>query len=76
MVFHLKFAKFTLGVHQKSSNVAVMSKLGRYLYYIDIIKAMFKFWYRIEHLRPDSFLYNTLECSKIMRYPVIHGIIQ
>ena len=61
---HLKFAKFTLGVHKKSSNFAVMSELGRYPYYIDIIKAMFKFWYCTEHLHPDSLLYNALECSK------------
>ena len=40
---HLKFAKFTLEVHKKSSNFAVMSELGRYPCYIDIIKAMFKF---------------------------------
>ena len=61
---HAEFAKFTLGVHKKSSNFAVMSELRRYSYYIDIIKAMFKFWYRIEHLHPDSLLYNALECSK------------
>ena len=41
-----------------------MSEFGRYPYYIDIINAMFKFWYRIEHRHPDSLLYNALECSK------------
>ena len=41
-----------------------MSELGRFSYCIDIIKAMFKFWYRIEHLNPDSLLHNALECSK------------
>ena len=61
---HMKFAKFTLGVHKKSCNFAVMSELGRYPYYIDMIKAMFKFWYRIEHLHPDSLLFNALQCSK------------
>ena len=60
----MKFAKFTLGVHKKSCNFAVMSELGRYPYYIDMIKAMFKFWYRIEHLHPDSLLFNALQCSK------------
>ena len=61
---HIKFAKFTLGVHKKSSNFAVMSELGRYPYYIDIIKAMFKFWYRIEHLHSNTLLHNALQCSK------------
>ena len=51
---HMKFVKFTSGVHKKSSNFAVMSELERYPYYIDIIKAMFKFWYRIEHLHSKT----------------------
>ena len=59
---HMKFSKFTLGVHKKSSNFAVMSELGRYPYYIDIIKAMFKFWYRIEHLHSNTLLHNALQC--------------
>ena len=39
---HLKFAKFVLGVHRKSSNFAVMSELGRFPYYIDIVKASYE----------------------------------
>ena len=36
-----------------------LSELGRYPYYFDIIKAM-----PIEHLHPNTLLYNALQCSK------------
>ena len=61
---HIKFSKFILGVHRKSANFAVMSELGRYPFYIDIIKAMLKYWYRLENLDQHSLLYDALECSK------------
>ena len=43
--FHFKFAKFVLGVHRKRSNFAVVSELGRFPYYIDIVKASLKYWH-------------------------------
>jgi hypothetical protein len=35
--FNIKFSKFILGVHKKSSNFAVLGELGRYPLYIIII---------------------------------------
>ena len=61
---HLKFSKFILGVHRKSSNFAVMSESGRFPYYIDIIKASLKFWHILENLDQNSLLSDVLECSK------------
>ena len=61
---HLKFAKFVLGVHRKSSNFAVMSELGRFPYYIDIVKASLKYWHRLENVDKNSLLSDALECSK------------
>ena len=37
---HVKFLKYILGVHKKSSNFAVLSEFGRYPLYINIVKAM------------------------------------
>ena len=34
-----KCGKFILGVHRKSANFAVLSELGRYPFYLDIIKS-------------------------------------
>ena len=43
-----------------------MSELGRYPFYLDIIKAMLKYWRRLENLDRNSLLYDALECSKSM----------
>ena len=61
---HIKFAKFILGVNRKSTNFAVMSELGRFPFYLDIVKAVLKYWYRLEHFDQTSLLFNALECSK------------
>lgn len=45
---NLHFSKYILGVHKKSSNLAVMSELGRIPLVIDILKSTIKYWYRIE----------------------------
>ena len=41
-----------------------MSELGRYPFYQDIVKAKFKYWYRLENLDQSSLLLDALECSK------------
>ena len=61
---HLKFAKFVLGIQRKRSNFAVMSELGRFPYYIDIVKASLKYWHRLENVNKNSLLSDALECSK------------
>ena len=40
---HIEFLKFSLGVHKKSTNEAVMGELGRYPLYINILLTAFKF---------------------------------
>ena len=47
---HIKFSKFILGVNKKATNFAVLSELGRFPIHFDIIKAMVRFWYRLENL--------------------------
>ena len=37
---HIKFGKFILGVHRKTTNQAVLSEIGRFPIYFDIIKSM------------------------------------
>ena len=63
---HLKFCKFILGVHKKSSNFAVMSELGRVPYYINIIKSMLLYWHRLENSVNNSLLYNAFTNSKAL----------
>lgn len=62
---HVKFSKFVLGVNRKSTNFAVMSELGRYPFYLDIIKNMLKYWYRLENFDQNSLLFDAFECAKV-----------
>jgi hypothetical protein len=50
---HIKFGKFVLGVHRKTTNQTVLSEIGRFPIYFDIIKSMLNYWQRLEYL--DSF---------------------
>jgi hypothetical protein len=47
---HLKFCKFILGVHKRTTNIAVLSELGRFPLYFNIIKGMLLYCYRLENL--------------------------
>ena len=47
---HLKFCKFLLGVSKKATNLATLSELGRFPLHFDIVKAMIRYWYRLENL--------------------------
>ena len=40
-----------------------MSELGRFLFYLDIIKNVLKYWHRLENVDQNS-LFDALECSK------------
>ena len=62
---HLKFSKCILGVHKKSVNFAVLSELGRFPLYYDIIKSIIRYWYRLENLSSDFLLLkDAYICSK------------
>jgi hypothetical protein len=49
-LLHTKFCKFILGVHKKSTNVGVLSELGRFPIYYDIFKSLLNYWHRLETL--------------------------
>ena len=40
-----------------------MSELGRYPFYLDIVKAMFKYWHCLKNLDESSLLHDALGCS-------------
>ena len=44
---HLKWCKYTLGVHSKSTNIAVLAELGRYPLTLGIIQNMITYWFRL-----------------------------
>jgi hypothetical protein len=61
---HTKFCKFILGVHKKNTNFAVLSELGCFPLYYDIIKSIFHYWNRLEYLENFPLLQNAYEQSK------------
>ena len=44
---HIKFCKRILGVHSKSTNLAVIAGLGRYQIIIQISTQVIEYWLRI-----------------------------
>ena len=45
---HVKNLKYFLGVNRKTTNIAVMSELGRYPIYFSVILALLKYCHRLE----------------------------
>ena len=45
---HLKFCKRVLGVHSKSTNMAIYAELGRTPLIVQITKLVVKYWFRIK----------------------------
>ena len=48
-IINLKFCKFILGVNSKSSNVAVLSEIGRFPIYFNIVLSMISYIHRLQH---------------------------
>ena len=46
---NIKFCKYILGVSKQTTNLAVLSELGRFPLYCDVIIQMFMYWHRLEH---------------------------
>ena len=46
---NLRYCKFILGVNSKSSNIAVLSELGRYPIYFNIVLSMISYLHRLHH---------------------------
>ena len=51
---NIKFCKYLLGVHRKSSNLAVLGELGRFPLILNSFSHCFNNWLRITNLSPDS----------------------
>ena len=62
---HMKFCKFSLGVGKRSSNLAVIEELGRYLLFIEIIISMFSHLTRLSNSK-DILLSESLSVSKLL----------
>ena len=43
---HFKYLKYILGVNKKSTNLAILSELGRYPLYFSVVLSMLKYWFR------------------------------
>jgi len=52
----LQFARFALGVHRKTSNIAIRGELGLYPIYIDCVVNMCKYWQRVAMYEPNTLL--------------------
>ena len=50
---NLKFCKYIIGVTKMCTNVAVLSELGRYPLYINLLTHMFMYWHRLENSPSD-----------------------
>ena len=49
-LLHQKFCKYILGVHKKSTNFAVLSELGRFPLHFNVIKAMIRYYDRLQKI--------------------------
>jgi hypothetical protein len=73
---HIKILKYILGVNRKTTNIAVMSELGRYPIYFSVILAMLKYCHRLEG-QQECLLFDAYVCNKELLYILvksIHGI--
>lgn len=77
---NIKFCKYLMGVSKKSTNIAVISELGRFPLFIDLIVSLLLFWHRAENASESSLLSNALKESTILHdkgisswFSTIHG---
>ena len=60
---NLKFCKYLLEVNKRSTNIAVLSEMGRMPLFISHITAMFTFLHRLENSDSNSLVYHALKES-------------
>ena len=64
-----KLCQYILGVHSKTSNAAVLSELGRFPIYFNIVKVLVKYYYRLKNIQSDfPVVHDASEESKILSY--------
>ena len=59
---NLTFCKFILGVNIKSSNIAVLSELGRFPIYFNIVLSMISYLHRLHHYS-SNLLEEAFQCN-------------
>jgi hypothetical protein len=57
---NIKFCKYLLGVNKKSTNIAVLSELGRYPIYLKLITQVLSYWHMLEN-EPSNLLKSAYE---------------
>ena len=57
---NIKFCKNLLGVNKKSTNIAVLSELGRYPIYLKLITQVLSYWHMLEN-EPSNLLKSAYE---------------
>jgi hypothetical protein len=58
-----KFCKYILGVNRRSTNIAILSELGKYPLHISLLVSIFSFWHRFQNKEDNSRLSNALKES-------------
>ena len=62
----IKWSKSVLGVHSKSTNIAVTAELGRYPILFDIYSQIIMYWNRLHSNNLNPILKDSLECNMKM----------
>ena len=63
---NMKFCKLILGAGKKSTNIAILSELGRLPMYCSIILSLLSYWHRIENMSESSLLHCAYdECKNL-----------
>jgi hypothetical protein len=70
-VIIVKFVKYILGVNRKTTNIAVMSELGRYPIYFSVFLAMLKYCHRLEG-QQEGLLFDACVCNKELHFSQIN----
>jgi len=60
---NIKFCKYILGVNRRSTNIAILSELGKYPLHISLLVSIFSFWHRLQNKEDNSLLSNALKES-------------
>ena len=62
---NIKFGKYILGVNKKTTNLAVLAKLGKFSIYISIVTSICMDWHRVQN-KPSNLLKAAYEECKNM----------
>ena len=69
---NIKFCKFVLGVNKRTTNMGVVSELGRFPLFTSLITALFLYWHRLEN-KPSNIMRCAYEECKNLHNNKIHS---